>query len=419
MASKTYDFSAWESYSTYIQYSDTHFAKQEGTGSYAYANVGNTLLGGNTYSGAVIWFGAQDLPSNAVITGARFYYHFFQEGSGSLARSNYRIAVYRNSSWVDLASSGTRNSPTQATWQETIDIPGLTRADLNNQIRVTQFFENRVTAARQHRLYRVYLTVEYTVPATALSLSPDTLSMSIGGSPVQLALTKTPENTTDSISWTSSNTAVATVTGAGLVSPKAAGAAVITAKAESGVTATCAVTVSETVTVTHSPTINGNISPGAGTYNKSSVVQFVFSANPGHILESVIIGGETVTEFNDPSQYSREITLISNITLGVTAIPKTPVAIQAHTREKISDKPGYEKSVVTYSSDMDYVAYEIRRTAAGAERGRGIGELLDSGTINVTAEIEKVFEAYYYHLETDGDYVASVYVKNAYGIWSG
>ncbi|MDR2497029.1 MAG: Ig-like domain-containing protein, partial [Tannerellaceae bacterium] len=61
----------------------------------------------------------------------------------------------------------------------------------------------------------------------------------------QLTATVLPSDATDkSIAWSSSNTAVATVSNAGLVSYIAPGTATITAKNEaSGVTATCAVTV--------------------------------------------------------------------------------------------------------------------------------------------------------------------------------
>jgi len=279
-------------------------------------------------------------------------------------------------------------------------------------------YNNLAVGSYDSDVYFAKTMIEWYLPANGIIVTPTSLTMDINDKPIQLSAIKNPGISTDDIVWSSSNAAIAAVTGAGLVTPKAMGTATVTAKTESGKTATCAVTVTETVTVSHNPVTNGSISPGAGAYSKGDKKTFTFSADTGYVLESVIIGNEIITEFQNPSQYSREITLNANITLGVTVVPRFPVVAQAHTREKISDKPGYEKSVVAYSSDMDYTEYEIRRTIKGAARGRGVGELLDSGSVNVAAGAETVFEAHYHHLVTDGDYIISVYVKNNYGIWS-
>jgi hypothetical protein len=83
-----------------------------------------------------------------------------------------------------------------------------------------------------------------TEAVTSITLNHTTLSGEPGGS-AQLTANVLPEGATDkSIAWSSSNTAVATVSNAGLVTYVAPGTATITAKNEaSGVTATCAVTV--------------------------------------------------------------------------------------------------------------------------------------------------------------------------------
>jgi hypothetical protein len=78
-----------------------------------------------------------------------------------------------------------------------------------------------------------------------ISLNQTSTTLNVGET-LQLTATVSPTNATDkSVSWTSSNTNVATVSNTGLVTAVAAGSATITCKAHdgSGVTATCSVTV--------------------------------------------------------------------------------------------------------------------------------------------------------------------------------
>jgi uncharacterized protein YjdB len=82
------------------------------------------------------------------------------------------------------------------------------------------------------------------VPVTGVALSPVTLSLTRAGSMGSLTPVLSPFNATNkAVTWTSSNPAVATVSG-GLVTPLGAGATTITVSTADGShTATCAVTV--------------------------------------------------------------------------------------------------------------------------------------------------------------------------------
>ena len=86
---------------------------------------------------------------------------------------------------------------------------------------------------------------------TGVTLDKTTLDMREGGSD-KLVATLVPDNATDkSVSWTSSNTGVATVDQDGSVKAVAAGSATITVTThDGGKTATCAVTVKQAVRVT-------------------------------------------------------------------------------------------------------------------------------------------------------------------------
>ena len=84
-----------------------------------------------------------------------------------------------------------------------------------------------------------------TVYVTGITLSQTAATLAVGQS-LQLTSTITPSNATDkTVSWTSSNTSVATVTSEGYVVAKAAGSATITCSANdgSGKKATCSITV--------------------------------------------------------------------------------------------------------------------------------------------------------------------------------
>ena len=82
------------------------------------------------------------------------------------------------------------------------------------------------------------------IPVTGISLNKTTMSLAAGESE-SLYATITPSNATDkSVSWTSSNTEIATVSSSGYVTAKAVGSAVITATTtDGGKKATCSVTV--------------------------------------------------------------------------------------------------------------------------------------------------------------------------------
>ena len=90
------------------------------------------------------------------------------------------------------------------------------------------------------------------VPVTSVTLSPSSLSMTVGET-TWLTATVSPSNASNKdVTWTSSNTSVATVSSDGEVTAKKVGTATITAKTtDGGKTATCSVTVkASTVSVT-------------------------------------------------------------------------------------------------------------------------------------------------------------------------
>lgn len=92
------------------------------------------------------------------------------------------------------------------------------------------------------------------IPATGISVTPDSLEISEGAT-AQLSVELTPPDSTDAISYESDAPSIASVSESGLVTAVAQGSANITVSAGDQ-SAVCAVTVTapEMVTITINPT---------------------------------------------------------------------------------------------------------------------------------------------------------------------
>lgn len=97
------------------------------------------------------------------------------------------------------------------------------------------------------------------VKATSITISPSSVADAKVGQKITLTATVLPTNATNkSVTWSSSNTSVATVDANGIVSVLAEGSAVITAKTSDGtnLTATCTITVPHVVVLATSITLS-------------------------------------------------------------------------------------------------------------------------------------------------------------------
>ena len=163
------------------------------------------------------------------------------------------------------------------------------------------------------------------ISVTGVSLNKTSMSMTVGDTQT-LTATITPTNATDkSVSWSSSNTSVATVSSSGVVTAKSQGTAtIIVSTADGGRTATCSVSVSaKTVSVTgislnktslsmeigESQTLIATVSPSNATDKSvswsssntsvatvsSSGVVTAKSQGTATIIVSTVDGGKTAT----------------------------------------------------------------------------------------------------------------------------
>ncbi len=105
-----------------------------------------------------------------------------------------------------------------------------------------------------------------TVKVTGVSVSPTSASLTVGATKT-LTATVSPSNATNkAVTWSSTNTGVATVSSSGVVTAKAAGSATIKATtSDGGYTASCSVTVNpKTYTISYDANGGGG-APGAQT----------------------------------------------------------------------------------------------------------------------------------------------------------
>ena len=194
------------------------------------------------------------------------------------------------------------------------------------------------------------------VAATSVSLSSESETLTVGGS-VTLTATIAPENSTDTITWTSSDSTVASVAD-GVVTAKAAGTATITVKARDGVEKTCAITVNPVPTLLETVTWD-----------------FTSSATTKSVLytDAALTTKDSSGKFEKSSGYVTGSTTLKSLAVDATSGKFAPrdadVQVNAGTKIKI---PVSANSVVTITAKDDssdstkYVQYTVGDISAQA-----------------------------------------------------
>lgn len=154
------------------------------------------------------------------------------------------------------------------------------------------------------------LTVSPPVKATAIGLSQTSLSFTAANETVTLTSTITPSNVTDgSVTWTSSNTNVATVSSEGVVTAIANGTATITATTNDGTNLSSTCTVSVNIAVPTEPDTDisaldnviylNKVEAGAGQKFDLSIKMNNTAAIRGYQFDLYLPDGMSVVEDED------------------------------------------------------------------------------------------------------------------------
>lgn len=161
-----------------------------------------------------------------------------------------------------------------------------------------------------------------TVPATAVTVSPATATITVGGN-TTLSASITPSNSTDTITWSSSDTTIATVNNSGKVTAVKAGTVTITARANANVAGTATITV-QAQTPTTVPATAVTVSPMSVSLNVSETATITASMTPSNTTDSITWSSSdtTVVTVNNAGK----ITAVKAGTATITARANANVA---------------------------------------------------------------------------------------------
>lgn len=150
------------------------------------------------------------------------------------------------------------------------------------------------------------------VKVTAIELNYSTAALNAGET-IQLIATATPANAEDtSVTWSTSNSAIATVSTSGLVTVVGEGEVIITATSNSNTsaTATCTITASYLrYTVTYK---DGSTTKGTQSVIKGQTTTALTVSKDGHALEGWYTDSELTNRFNFSTAITSDITLYAN-----------------------------------------------------------------------------------------------------------
>ena len=211
------------------------------------------------------------------------------------------------------------------------------------------------------------------IPTTGITLNSTTLTLNAGGSST-LTATVTPSNATNkTVTWTTSNPSVATVSG-GKVTAVGAGTATITATASGGQKATCTVTVRVPVTgisvsrstlsltVGATSTLTATVSPSNASnksYSWSSNNNAVATVNSSGLVTAKGNGTATITATTTDGGKKATCTVtVTTPASGVSVSPTTATIIKGQTQQLtaiVAPSSASNKSV-SWSSSNDSVA---------------------------------------------------------------
>ena len=209
-----------------------------------------------------------------------------------ISLNNSNLSLYTGKTATLTATVTPENATNKAvTWKSSDD----TIATVDNNGKVTAVKEGTatitVTTEDGNKTATCAVTVAAaTVPVTGVTLNKTSTSLYVGDTETLTATVEPSDATNRAVTWTSSDSTVATVDQNGLVTALARGTAVITATAAdgSGASASCTVTVSRYS--------SGGGSSSSSTSLSDRAIDDIQDARPGDTVEITLRPGRTTLE---------------------------------------------------------------------------------------------------------------------------
>ncbi|MBQ3330704.1 MAG: Ig-like domain-containing protein, partial [Ruminococcus sp.] len=211
------------------------------------------------------------------------------------------------------------------------------------------------------------------VAVTAVSVSPSTATVEVGKT-VALTATVSPSNATDkTVTWSSANSAVASVSSSGVVTGKSAGTVKITAASSNGKTAYCTVTVKAQAV----PSATISVNPEAATINVGGKLKVTAVVKPAGTVTwssdkpavaAVSSAGEVTAKSPGTAKITAKTSDGQSAFCTVTVkTPSAPAVIPPKEELKLT-VDGYSMNKKLYVGD-EFTYYSLLNAAAAYQTG--------------------------------------------------
>lgn len=277
------------------------------------------------------------------------------------------------------------------TWISTC--PEIATVDENGIVTGVSVGQTTITAKADSGVSAT-CTVTVNRPAQTITLNHSTLTLEMGYLD-RLTAVLTPEDTTDTVSWSSSSSCVS-IAADGTLTPKREGTATITARTSSGLTATCFVTVKaavvqpESITLSHTQlrpivgekvTLTASLLPAnttETTISWSSSNEEVATVNDAGVVEAHAVGTAVITATASNGVFNTcQVTVSQASSACFTAdSSRYHLSEEAATTVSLLRNPG----IAAFTMQVEYDAQLMKPIAVIS------AELLSTGTMTTNLE---------------------------------
>lgn len=267
--------------------------------------------------------------------------------------SQTSLNLYDNDSAVALSAKvyPEETSFTKVTWSS--ENPEIAEVDEQGRVTPHNVGETVITATAQNGVSASCTVTVANRPYTSISLDKKALNLEAGNTSLLQVLGE-PVNATEKlkVSWESSDEAVASVSDTGEVTAKEAGTAVITAKTESGLSASCQVTVGNAKELAESAKTLIEALPDAGKLALEDAVQ-VKEANDAYQSLSEVSKGYLENRSELEAKLSRCVSAMETLEkkyTNVTNAESLITALPSLSALSMKDKGAVEAADAAYDA---------------------------------------------------------------------